>query len=193
METKKYAFFLEKYIHRKYSFWFYAISSVILLFIVWQTVRVHPFVTLGAVIGSTAFFIINGFKQNAEDKEKELASGHASNISKILYLELIDTTFSIDGVLGAFAFTTSVPLILLGNGIGAFVVRYFTIHGVSTIRKYAFLKNGAMYSIGLLGLIMVLESFGAHVHPWVSPLITFLVGGLFFYLSRKEIKMRENV
>ena len=45
-----------------------------------------------------------------------------SDVSKIFYLEVIDATFSIDGVIGAFAFTLSVPLILLGNGIGALVV-----------------------------------------------------------------------
>ena len=42
-----------------------------------------------------------------------------SDTAKIFYLEVIDATFSIDGVLGAFAFTMSVPLILLGNGLGA--------------------------------------------------------------------------
>jgi hypothetical protein len=68
---------------------------------------------------------------------------------------LIDTTFSIDGVLGAFAFTMSVPLIIIGNGLGALVVRSLTVKGINTIKKYAFLKNGAMYSIYCLGLIML--------------------------------------
>lgn len=49
-----------------------------------------------------------------------------SDISKILYLEIIDMTFSIDGVLGAFCLH-SVPLIILGNGLGAFVLRKLTI------------------------------------------------------------------
>ena len=69
-----------------------------------------------------------------------------SDISKILYLEIIDATFSIDGVLGAFAFTLSVPL-LVGNGIGAFVVREFTLHNIERIKRYRYIKNGAMYSI----------------------------------------------
>jgi len=56
------------------------------------------------------FFITHGFKQNAEQREKDLTKGNLSDISKILYLEVIDATFSIDGVLGAFAFTLSVPL-----------------------------------------------------------------------------------
>ena len=71
---------------------------------------------LGAVIGSTAFFITHGFKQNAEMHEKQLMSGSSmSDWSKILYLEVIDATFSIDGVVGAFAFTLSVPFILLAT------------------------------------------------------------------------------
>ena len=57
-------------------------------------------------------------------EEKLLESGKSalSDVSKIFYLEVIDATFSIDGVIGAFAFTLSVPPILLGNGIGALVV-----------------------------------------------------------------------
>lgn len=82
-----------------------------------------------------------------------------SDISKILYLEVIDATFSIDGVLGAFAFTLSVPLILIGNGIGAYVVRSLTMHNIETVKKYMYLKNGAMYSIGVLGTVMILNSF----------------------------------
>ena len=96
-----------------------------------------------------------------------------SDWSKIFYLEIIDATFSIDGVIGAFAFTLSVPLILIGNGIGAFVVREVTIRHVDQVRKYPFLKNGAMYSIAFLGVIMLLDSFGFHIPVWVSPIITF--------------------
>lgn len=191
LETKKYAFFVERHIHNRFHFWFYALVSIILLVVVWSTVRETPLIALGAVVGSTAFFVVSGFKQNAEAMEKRLVIGHMSDISKILYLELIDATFSIDGVLGAFAFTMSVPLILLGNGIGAVVVRWFTVHGVKTVKKYAYLKNGAMYSIGFLGLIMLLESFGNHVQTWVSPLITFLVVGMFVYLSKKELEAEK--
>jgi len=64
-----------------------------------------------------------------------LLHGHLSDISKVLYLEMIDATFSMDGVLGAFAFTVSVPLILIGNGLGALVVRYLTVRGVKPSRN----------------------------------------------------------
>jgi len=52
-----------------------------------------------------------------------------------MYLEVIDATFSIDGVIGAFAFTMSVPLILIGNGIGALVVREITIGNIERIKN----------------------------------------------------------
>lgn len=192
LETKKYAFFIESHIHKHYHFWFYALASIILLSIVWITIKINPLIALGAIIGSTAFFIVSGFKKNAEEKERQLESRHLTDISKVLYLELIDATFSIDGVLGAFAFTVSVPLILIGNGLGALVVRYFTIHGVKTVQKYAYLKNGAMYSIGFLGIIMILESLGQHIRSWVPPLITFLVVGLFLYLSKRELEIKQS-
>jgi hypothetical protein len=58
----------------------------------------------------------NGFRQNAEQQEQRLMDRSLSDVSKILYLEVIDATFSIDGVLGAFAFTLAIPLIIVGNG-----------------------------------------------------------------------------
>lgn len=142
----------------------------------------------GSVVGSTVFFITHGFKQNAELSERQLTKRNLSDMSKIFYLEVIDATFSIDGVLGAFAFTLSVPLILLGNGSGAFVVREVTISNIGRIKRYLYFKNGAMYSILFLGLIMILDSFGFEIKSWVSPLITFLVVGYFFTKSREYLK-----
>jgi hypothetical protein len=137
----------------------------------------------GAVIGSTAFFIVNGFRQNAEEKERTMISGNLSDVSKIFYLEIIDATFSIDGVMGAFAFTMAVPLIIIGNGIGALIVREITVRNVDSIRKYRFLKNGAMYSILCLGTIMILDSFGFGIPAFVSPVVTFGIVGYFLFRS----------
>ena len=144
MEPKNYGLRGEKFFHEK-GVWFFAVASALLAAIVWFALKINPMMAFGAVIGSTAFFITHGFKQNAEQKEKELLSKGFSDTAKIFYLEVIDATFSIDGVLGAFAFTMSVPLILLGNGLGAFVVRKLTISNIDKIKKYIFLKNGAMY------------------------------------------------
>jgi hypothetical protein len=182
LEPKQYGLRGERYIHTK-GVWFYAIVSLLLSLIVWFALRENAMLAFGAVVGSSAFFIVHGFKQNAELQERKLMSKDLSDVSKILYLEVIDATFSIDGVLGAFAFTLAIPLIILGNGLGAVVVRQLTVGNIERIRRYVFLKNGAMYSILFLGIIMLLDSFGFHIPPWLSPLITFGVVGFFFYKS----------
>ncbi|MCX9073807.1 MAG: DUF475 domain-containing protein, partial [Candidatus Methanoperedens sp.] len=185
IETKNYGLKGERFFHR-HGVWFFAIVSIILMVIVWYALKQNPFIAFGAVVGSTAFFIVHGFKQNAEVREKELIGGSSmSDWSKILYLEVIDATFSIDGVIGAFAFTMSVPLIIIGNGIGAFVVRELTIRNIETVKRLIYLKNGAMYSIFFLGIIMVLDSFGAHIPNWISPVVTISIVGYFFYKSKK--------
>ncbi len=191
LEEKKYAFFVENFMHKQ-SVWFYAFASLFFTMVVYFSLKVNPMLALSAAIGSTAFFITDGFKRNAEAKEKELLAGNMSAISKILYLEVLDATFSIDGVIGAFAFTISIPLIFLGNGLGAYVVREFTIKGVNLISKFSYLKNGAMYSIGMLGGIMVLEAFGKEYPFWLAPLNTTLLLALFMFLSVRELRMAEK-
>jgi hypothetical protein len=83
-------------------------------------------------------------------------------------------------------------LIIIGNGLGAFVVRELTLKGIDKISKYAYLKNGAMYSIGLLGAIMTLESFGNEYPFWIAPLSTFSLLAFFMFLSMKELKKEKK-
>lgn len=187
LEEKHYGLRGERFIESK-GVWFYAVVSILLAVIVWFALKENPLVAFGAVVGSTTFFIVHGFRQNAELQEKKMMGSGMSDLSKLFYLEVIDATFSIDGVLGAFAFTLSVPLIIIGNGLGAFVVREMTIRNVATIRKYIFLKNGAMYSILFLGIIMVLDGFGFEIPAFVSPIVTFGVVGFFLFKSIKHIR-----
>lgn len=182
LEEKHFGLRGERYIATK-GVWFFAIVSVLLAAIVWFALEKSPMIAFGAVIGSTAFFIVHGFRQNAEAAEKKMLHGNMSDLSKIFYLEVIDATFSIDGVIGAFAFTMAVPLIIIGNGLGAFVVREMTVRNVDKIKKYLYLKNGAMYSILILGCIMILDSFGFPIPFWVSPLLTFGIVGWFLLKS----------
>jgi len=192
LEEKKYAFFVEHFIHKQ-GFWFYAIASIVLTTVVYFAVKFNPFLALSATVGASAFFITDGFKKNAEEKEKQLVSGHMSAWSKIIYLEILDMSFSIDGVIGAFAFTLSVPLILIGNGLGAIVVREFTVRGIDLIAKFAYLKNGAMYSIGVLGAMMILESFGKEYPFWMAPVYTVTLLSVFLFLSwRETVKARKK-
>src|SRR3989338_3169915 len=192
LETKNYAIHIEHIIYR-YGFWFYFLASFFFTVVVYFAVHSgNPLMALAAAIGSTAFFLTDGFKKNAEQKEEELIhSSSMSAWSKILYLEVLDASFSIDGVIGAFAFTLSIPLILIGNGLGALVVREFTVRGIDLISKFAYLKNGAMYSIGMLGGLMVLESFGKEFPFWIAPLNTVVLLSVFLFLSYKETRSKQ--
>src|SRR3989339_1597505 len=173
--------------------WFYAIVSILLAVISWFALQENNLMAFGAVVGSSLFFITHGFKQNAEEQEKKLLGSTRSDLSKLFFLEIIDTTFSIDGVLGAFAFTLSVPLILIGNGFGALLVRQVTISNIERIKKYVYLKNGAMYSILVLGIIMILYSFGFKIPEYLSPLCTFIIIGFFFWKSKMHFNSKNVI
>ncbi len=187
LEPKSFGLPTERFFMRQ-GVWFFAVASLLLLGIVWESIQISPLLAFSAVAGSTAFFITHGFKQNAELQERELLHSHSglSDVSKILYLEAIDATFSIDSVLGAFAFTLSVPLILLGNGFGALIVRWLTVSNIERVKRYPLLKNGAMYAVLFLGVFMVLEAFGADVPEWASPVCTISVIALAFWASLRH-------
>ncbi|MFA6172872.1 MAG: DUF475 domain-containing protein [Kiritimatiellales bacterium] len=187
IEPKNYGLAGEAFFHKQ-GVWFFAAVAVLLAVLVRLALKVNPAMAFGAVVGSTAFFITHGFREQAEHAEKSLMQNGLSDWSKILYLEVIDATFSIDGVLGAFAFTLSVPLILLGNGLGALVVRQLTVGNVDRIKKYLYLKNGAMYSVLFLGVFMIMESFGFHIPVWLSPLVTCGVVAFFFIKSKAALR-----
>ncbi len=188
LEPKEFGLHVERFFTNQ-SVWFFALASIILSVIIWKALKINPMMAFAASVGSGVFFITHGFKEHAARVEFELKNKHhLSDISKLMYLEILDATFSIDGVIGAFAFTMSVPIIILGNGLGAIVVRQLTIKGVDKIKNYPYLKNGAMYSIFFLGIIMLLESFGMHVPHYAAPIITFVVIGIFWAKSCKAQK-----
>jgi uncharacterized protein len=123
------------------------------------------------LIGVIAFYLIEFFKgfierksltseadsEQIDTKITQLSGGFVS----FLYLEMIDMSFSLDGVLGAFAVTQNIVIIMLGLGIGAMAVRSLTIFMVEreVISKYIYLEHGAMWSIGLLSLSMLIQIF----------------------------------
>lgn len=117
------------------------------------------------LIGMIAFYLIEFLKGFMETKETtphstkpaELTGGFIS----FIYLEIIDMSFSLDGVLGAFAVTQNIVIIMLGLGVGAMAVRSLTIYMVDrdVVSKYIYLEHGAMWSIGLLALSMIVQIF----------------------------------
>jgi len=87
-----------------------------------------------------------------------------------LRLEVLDASFSFDGVIGAFALSNNVIVIMAGLGAGALWVRSLTVHLVraGTLAKYRYLEHGAHWAIAALGVVMLLKVY--HVHPpeWVT-------------------------
>jgi uncharacterized protein len=186
LEPKDPFFWQDKWFKAKHGGWFYAVASVITLGLVAMIPDRNTII--GLLAGSTLFFLIDGFKKQAEEYERTMISKRSSDLAKLAYLEMLDLSFSIDGVFGAFAFTTNVALILIGNGIGAIVVRELTIRGLEHVARYRWLKNGAMTSIGVLGAIMVGHALGWHPPEWLPTAVTLIIIGLAYFRSRQEIR-----
>ena len=114
-----------------------------------------------------------------EVDEEASSSGNVANgvikagLGGFLYLEVLDASFSFDGVIGAFAITSDVIIIMLGLAIGAMFVRSMTIYLVEkgTLEAYIYLEHGAHYAIGALAVIMLASGTGVHVPEVVTGLI----------------------
>jgi hypothetical protein len=110
-------------------------------------------------------------------------------IGGFLYLEVLDASFSFDGVIGAFAITTDVVIIMLGLAIGAMFVRSMTVYLVKkgTLDEFVYLEHGAHYAIGILALIM-LASIKFHIPELFTGLIgvAFIVASLWSSIRYKK-------
>lgn len=122
---------------------------------------------------------------DAKGREITNTAGVSSTILKggiagFLYLEVLDASFSFDGVIGAFAITNDVIVIMIGLAIGAMFVRSMTIYLVNkgTLSDFIYLEHGAHYAIGALAIIMLLST---RFH--VPEIITGLIGVAFIVLS----------
>ncbi|QYF94409.1 DUF475 domain-containing protein [Massilia sp. PAMC28688] len=110
-------------------------------------------------------------------------------IGGFLYLEVLDASFSFDGVIGAFAITNDVVIIMLGLAIGAMFVRSMTVYLVrqGTLDEYVYLEHGAHYAIGILAVIM-LASMKYHIPEIFTGLIgvAFIVASLWSSLQHRK-------
>jgi uncharacterized protein len=131
--------------------------------------------------GLVTYVVVDGigaFLQGPEETEQ--LDLHKASMGMFLYLEVLDASFSFDGVVGAFAVTNNLFIIMIGLGIGAMFVRSLTIMLVDkgTLAEYRFLEHGAFYAIGSLAVIMFL---GTVYH--VPEVITGLIGAILIGLS----------
>lgn len=96
-----------------------------------------------------------------------------SGIAGFIYLEVLDASFSFDGVIGAFALTSNIFIIMIGLGVGAMFVRSMTIYFVEhkTLSEFRYLEHGAHYAIGILAVIMLMK-----ITTHISEAITGTIG-----------------
>jgi uncharacterized protein len=198
LENKEPLYF-ERFLKAKHGVWFFGFAAIILVVVMFFA-KANPTMMLAAAIGSATFFLLYGLKETAESNEKNVETTHMSDFSKFIYLEVLDAAFSFDGVIGSFAFTINLLLIFIGIGIGAVVVRQLTIKGIDQVAKYRYLKNGALTSIGFLGLFMIIEAFGQEMPSYVPIVITLLLVGVAFWKSKqlltkqpKNLKAQKNL
>ncbi len=121
--------------------------------------------------------VLSGFLEDEEEHDPAVGDMvKKGSIGAFLYLEILDASFSFDGVIGAFAITNDVIIIMLGLTIGAMFVRSLTIYLVEkgTLDQFIFLEHGAHYAIGALSVIMLLS-----MKYEVPELVTGLIGVAF--------------
>jgi hypothetical protein len=134
--------------------------------------------TTAGVLGAVCFSTVKGIADAAGRAGGD--SVVRSGATGFVYLEVLDASFSLDGVIGAFAITTDIVVILIGLGIGALFVRTFTIRLVrrGTLEGFVYLEHGAHWGIGVLGIVMLVST-----RIQVPELVGGLVGATFTGLA----------
>lgn len=127
---------------------------------------------------------------NADKKAKVKQRVGMAAFAAFMYLEILDASFSLDGVIGAFALTTNIVVIIAGLGAGAIWVRAMTIHLVrsNALAKYIFLEHGAHWAIGFLGGIMLLKLYHIHLPEFVVGTLGIGFIGLAIWWSKHKAK-----
>ena len=178
------------------------IVAGVVLFVVSETYASDHAQTVLAsgLLGMVTYLLVDGLGNlfNVEDDDEEGAAEDAaavpeqprgarapSDIARVggkaafflfLYLEVLDASFSFDGVIGAFAITNDPIIIAIGLGVGAMFIRSMTVHLVreGTLSQYIYLENGALWAIGALAAILLLS-----IEIEIPEVVTGLIGVAF--------------
>lgn len=165
-----------------------AVEIAILLLALWGISALlpledaHTFLISG-LLGLVTFIAVEAISHWLEMREEAARLSGAivrSGLGGFLYLNILDASFSFDGVIGAFALSNNMVVIALGLSIGAMFVRSMTVHLVrqGTLAEYRYLEHGAFWAIIILGAIMLVSAV------WHIPeTITGLIGGVLIALS----------
>lgn len=124
-----------------------------------------------AVYGLVTFLAVEVLGELLDQRQATMSAAARGGFGAFLYLEVLDASFSFDGVIGAFALTKNLFVIAIGLGIGALYVRSMTIMLVDkgTLAEYRYLEHGAFYAILVLALIMYIQTL-THVPEVVTGL-----------------------
>ncbi len=158
---------IERPLQRMGKWWIYTGIALICLAIItvlpWNN---HPSDTLVAgLLGIFLSLVLqklnHSFTVAQEDENKPSKYPMWAGFMSFMYLQILDASFSFDGVLGAFAVTNDVILIAIGLGVGALWVRSLTIFMVrkQTLQAYRYLEHGAHYTIGVLAIVLLAGLF----------------------------------
>ena len=194
---------IEKPLQRLGKWWAYALTSfVVLVTLTLLPFNHHPGETFTAgLIGIVTYMIVHGLAELFTRQQERSEKGSANKIvirtgmagfMSFIYLEILDASFSLDGVIGAFAITQDVVLIAIGLGIGALWVRSLTLFMVRrhVLGAYRYLEHGAHYTIGILASMMLLGLF-IDIPEAVAGLAGLVVVGLSIASSIAATKRDE--
>jgi uncharacterized protein len=169
-----------------------AVVTSVLLVITWLPANTHAAATISAgLLGAGTFILI----ETLSGVFTRLQKGHLQQsgqtglaaLSTLLYLEVLDASFSFDGVIGAFAITSNVVLIAAGLGIGALWVRSLTVYMVrkGVLGKYRYIEHGAHYTVLVLAAIL-LVSVMVEISDYIPGLLGVGIIGASIAASMRE-------
>jgi hypothetical protein len=173
-----------------------AISSAVLTAIVIMPGNKHPQeVLIAGILGIVTYLVVHTaselftlqYERAKRHKGRQTAKQiFLAGLSSFIYLEVLDASFSLDGVIGAFAITKDVVLIAVGLGIGALWVRSLTLFIVrrKVLHTYRFLEHGAHYVIGILAVTLLAGIF-FDIPEVVAGVIGIVVIGASIVSSRR--------
>lgn len=145
-------------------------AASVLYFTVDEPLR--PTVLIASVLGvllHVGLELFGSLFENGAKKKLVQQTGWAA-FASFMYLEVLDASFSFDGVIGAFAITSSVLLIIAGLGAGAIWVRSLTVYllRAGVLSKYRYLEHGAHWAILALGLMMLIKLYHVELPEWIT-------------------------
>ena len=142
---------------------------------------------LAGIAGIVAHELVKLFGDIMESEEDATLTVAKSGLASFIYLEVLDASFSFDGVLGALVISTDIFVIAGGLAIGAMFVRSLTLQLVAsgTLNEYKYLEHGAFYAIATLSTIMFASTM-IHIPEIVTGVLSVAFIGLGFWSSLKE-------